>query len=181
MAFVFPILPSRGMDMKQGITGLLCFITIVVGAFCLSFQSALAQTDMGSAVASPIEHVISRAEKLRRLDIMLMVTGLRCRTTPDDFREDFEAFEAAHLAELNDAVRDLKQEIVLREGKAGVERSLDKLGVTMANQFGGGHPWLDCHALKQLAHELALTPGVGVLADAADLAFSETPRLADAH
>ena len=43
------------------------------------------------------------AEKLRRLDIMLMVTALRCRTTADNFQSDFADFEAAHLPELNDA------------------------------------------------------------------------------
>lgn len=153
----------------------------LVGFFGLALgfsQTAMAQGEMPQAFTIPAEHEISPAEKLRKLDIMLMVTGLRCRTTSDDFREDFQAFEATHLEELNAAVRDLRRQLAEHESKDGVERALDRLGVTMANQFGGGHPWLDCHALKELAHALATTQGVSVLRDAADLALGEAPKLA---
>ena len=33
-------------------------------------------------------NTLEDAEKLRKLDIMLMVTGLRCRTTADNFQAD---------------------------------------------------------------------------------------------
>lgn len=124
------------------------------------------------------EPAADMAEKLRKLDIMLMVTGLRCRTSADNFLEDFQAFEAAHMSELNAAARDLKTQIAAQEGKDAAERALDRIGVSMANQFGGGHPWLDCHALKELAHALAITQGTAVLRDAADLALGAGPRLA---
>lgn len=130
------------------------------------------------AANAPQERPASAAEKLRKLDIMLMVTGLRCRTSADNFLEDFQAFEAAHMPELNAAARDLKIQIARQEGKDAAERALDRIGVGMANQFGGGHPWLDCHALKELAHALAMTQGTAVLQDAADLALGAGPRLA---
>ena len=99
------------------------------------------------------------AEKLRRLDIMLMVTGLRCRTGEDNFQPDFQKFEAHHLAELNAANRQLKAEYIRSMGLAGADKALDRMSVVMANQYGNGHPWLGCHELKELAHDLADAPG----------------------
>ena len=45
----------------------------------------------------------SQAEKLRKLDIMLMVTGLRCRNTSDNFNREYGRFTSAHMSELNAA------------------------------------------------------------------------------
>ena len=61
---------------------------------------------------------MSDAEKMRRLDIMLLVTGLRCRTTADDFQPDFEAFETKHRRDLNVADRQLRAEFGTRSGTA---------------------------------------------------------------
>ena len=111
---------------------------------------------------------MSGAEKLRRLDIMLMVTALRCRTTADGFQADYEAFSSSHLDELNASARALTEELAARYGSAGATRALDRLSTTMANQYGQGHPWLGCHDLKQVAHDLALAQGAEVLDEAAD-------------
>ena len=45
-----------------------------------------------ASVAAVADGGMSDAEKIRRLDIMLMVTGLRCRDTEDDFQGDFSQF-----------------------------------------------------------------------------------------
>ena len=111
---------------------------------------------------------MSNAEKLKRLDIMLMVTGLRCRATADDFQADFAAFEARHMAAINAAQASLRAEMAARYGRAGAENALDRLSVSMANQFGNGHPWLGCHDLKGAAQELAREPGEAPLIAAAD-------------
>lgn len=120
------------------------------------------------------------AEKLRRLDIMLMVTGLRCRTTPDDFRADFAAFEAAHLSELNGAAAELRQGLVASAGVAGATRALDRISTGMANQYGQGHPWLDCAQLKTATRALANVRGRATLVEAAEqlLAPQATGQLA---
>ena len=111
---------------------------------------------------------MSSAEKIRRLDIMLMVTGLRCRATADDFQADFHAFEGRHMAEINAALDSLHGEMLARYGRAGADRELDRLSVSMANQFGNGHPWLGCHELKGAAQDLAQEPGAEPLIAAAD-------------
>lgn len=110
---------------------------------------------------------MSKAEKLRRLDIMLMVTGLRCRTTADNFQVDYRRFTTNHIGELNASARALKAELATSHG-AGAERALDRLSVTMANAYGQGHPWLNCNELKQVAQGLADARGEEPLVAAAD-------------
>ena len=120
------------------------------------------------------------AEKLRRLDIMLMVTGLRCRTTPDNFQPDYGRFTTNHIVELNEASDMLKAEMSARFGAAGANRALDRLSVTMANAYGQGHPWLDCAQLRQVASNLAEARGRAPLLAAADqlLAPTGVPQMA---
>lgn len=126
---------------------------------------------------------MSQAEKVRRLDIMLMVTGLRCRTTADNFTREYQRFTAAHLRELNAAGATLRAEFARRHGATGAVRALDRMSVTMANSYGGGHPWLNCAQLGVVARNLADARGPGVLVEAADqlLASNGSPQLALAN
>lgn len=122
------------------------------------------------------ETVDQSAEQLRRLDIMLMVTSLRCRTTVDDFQADYGDFTQEHLAELNEAARALKDGFVERYGDKGAALALDKISVIMANQYGAGHPWLNCHELRQVAQGLAHSHGRAPLVEAAEeLLATERP------
>ena len=111
---------------------------------------------------------VGQAEKIRRLDIMLMVTGLRCRTTKDNFQREYGRFTTNHIGELNAAARALKADYAVRLGPAKADRALDKLSVQMANQYGQGHPWLNCGQLKQVASTLADMRGLSPLVEAAD-------------
>jgi len=111
---------------------------------------------------------MSSAEKLRRLDIMLMVTGLRCRTTADNFQSDYGRFTSNHITELNAAAAELRQEMARTYGRAGAERALDRLSVTMANNYGQGHPWLNCAELKSVTRTLIDMRGTAPLIEAAD-------------
>lgn len=138
-----------------------------VAAIALAFSQAPALAEPGQA-ASRMGSGMGSAEKLRRLDIMLMVTSLRCRNGADDFQADFQDFEAHHIVELNGAMRRLKQEIAQTQGVVAAERAADRISVSMANQYGGGHPWLGCHDLKSVAHDLAQAPGESPLLAAAD-------------
>jgi len=132
--------------------------------------AAAALTIAGAMPAQAIAGASARseAEQLRKLDIMLMVTGLRCRTTAHDFRADFAAFEAAHLRDLNDAAAELRQGLVASAGVAGAARALDRISTGMANQYGQGHPWLDCAQLKQATKALTRVKGRAILVEAAD-------------
>ena len=111
---------------------------------------------------------MGQAEKIRRLDIMLMVTGLRCRTTANNFQREYGRFTTNHIGELNAAARELKADYAAKLGPAKADRALDKLSVQMANQYGQGHPWLNCGQLKQVASTLADMRGLQPLVEAAN-------------
>lgn len=127
------------------------------------------------AHAAPSASVGGEAEKLRRLDIMLMVTGLRCRTTADNFIDDYGQFTTRHMSELNEANRELRVELSGQYGKAGADKALDRISVVMANEYGGGHPWLSCAELRQVTKSLALVQGHDTLVEAAGQLLDRQP------
>ena len=94
---------------------------------------------MPSGVAVAADATVE-AERLRRMDIMLMVTGLRCRAPADNFR------------------------------------ALDKMRFAMANEYGGGRPWLSCHELRQVTKSLALVQGHDTLVEAASQLLERKPQ-----
>lgn len=119
---------------------------------------------------------MSQAEKLRRLDIMLMVTGLRCRKTADHFQPDYGRFTTRHIGALNAASDSLKGDLARRHGAKGANRALDRMSVQMANEYGQGHPWLSCGQLKQVARSLADMRGTAPLVEAADELLDTGPH-----
>lgn len=123
------------------------------------------------------------AEKLRRLDIMLMVTSLRCRATADNFSVEYGNFTTNHLAELNRASAELRADLSQRYGAAGSARALDRISTVMANNYGQGHPWLSCRDLKMVTGNLAIMRGNDTLVEAADQLLGEGggPELAYAR
>lgn len=141
-----------------------------------SSLAALAALAIGLIIATPAQAAtgpMSSAEKLRRLDIMLMVTGLRCRSTPDNFQADYGQFTTNQMRELNAAAAELKSDMARRHGVTGAQRALDRLSTTMANAYGQGHPWLNCGDLKLVAHNLASVRGRATLEEAADQLLSD--------
>ncbi len=134
-------------------------------------SSILAMTALAvGLVASNPAHAMagSGAEKLRRLDIMLMVTGLRCRSTPDNFTAEYGQFTTRHMTELNQANAELRDDLGARFGAARANRELDRLSTEMANQYGQGHPWLNCAELRSVTRDLAEVRGTDTLVEAAD-------------
>ena len=141
------------------------------GAIVAALAAAGLASAMPAQAASNAE-----AEKLRRLDIMLMVTSLRCRTTPDNFQGEFQRFEASHLRELNQAAGDLRDGLVAQYGVVGANRALDRISTGMANQYGQGHPWLGCAELKVTTRILANMQGREALVEAADQLLAPNDR-----
>lgn len=97
----------------------------------------------------------SDAAKLRKLEVMLMVTSLRCRSSAHDFRADYSQFSTTHSARLRTARADLTRGLAAQYGKNGSQRALDRLGVKMANAYGSGHPWMKCAELKREVQALS--------------------------
>ena len=117
----------------------------------------------------------ANAENIRKLDIMFMVTSLHCRNGGSDFQADYAAFTAAHLPTLNRATSVLRRELAYRHGEAGAVREMDRSDVSMANEFGEGHPWLSCHELRSIARDLAADRNPVRLSHAADELLATYP------
>ena len=129
--------------------------------------AAAAMTMLVSPMSASAEADLKTAENIRKLDIMLMVTSLRCRTGKDDFQAEYRKFSAAHLSTLNLASRQMRTSLQAKHGNKGAMRQLDRLSVGMANEYGQGHPWLECGELKKVAQGLAKERDPTRLADAA--------------
>lgn len=114
---------------------------------------------MGSLAAIPnvAQANTSESEQLRRLDIMLMVTSLRCRRGADDFQDDYYRFASRHVGTLRAASQDLSADYQRRHGTRAARRYMDTMSTSMANQYGLGHPWMGCAELGAAARNLADT------------------------
>ena len=139
-------------------------------------KTIAAAVTAGALMMTPTSAVAaSQDEQVRKLDIMLMVTSLRCRMGPDDFQPHYRKFSAAHLTTLNGAAKRLEAGLVARHGQKGAARALDRISVGMANQYGQGHPWLDCAELKEITEDLSKSKDPAVLAQAADELLGAAP------
>ncbi len=141
-------------------------------AAVLAAAAALAFVPQPAAAAVSPED----AGKLRQLDIMLMVTSLRCRFGADNFQADYETFATNQSPLMQDAFRSLQADYTARLGPARTRKALDSISVGMANQYGHGHPWLGCGELKAMAKELAGTHDARLLVATADEVLAASPR-----
>ncbi len=134
------------------------------------FAAGLAAFTMiaGTTSTPALAGDIASAEKLRKLDIMLMVTALRCRHSADGFQADYYNFSAKHNKSLNSAAHEMQSNLEREYGPAGAKRALDKLSVGMANRYGQGHPSMNCAQLKAATQELAQQGDYASLVAAAD-------------
>ena len=135
--------------------------------------AALAAVVLGAVAPAQASESLGDAEKLRRLDIMLMVTSLRCRTTADTFSAEYGQFTTSHLGALNRASDQLRADLAHRHGAVGSARALDRISTVMANAYGQGHPWLSCRELKMVTRDLSMMRGHAPLVEAADQLLGE--------
>lgn len=139
------------------------------------FAAALVAGSLAISVPAHASAPMSEAESLRKLDVMLMVTGLRCRAGADNFMSDYSNFVTRHRSTLGQANRELKAELARRYGSRGATNKLDQLSVHMANTYGRGHPWLSCSQLKQVARNLTNVTGRATLVEAANQVLAQRP------
>jgi len=148
----------------------------------IATSAAIAAAAVISA-STPAQAAGNASEQIRRLDIMLMVTALRCRNTADNFNAEYGQFTTSQMANLQAANAELKAGLTRQYGAAGANRQLDRISTTMANAYGLGHPWLSCKELKQVARDLSQVRGRATLAEAADqlLGAQNAPQYAYAR
>lgn len=107
------------------------------------------------------------AAKLRTLDVMLMVSSLRCRSGAEDFQADYGRFVDANRAELSKANHRILDDFAARMGAVRASAEMDRTSVRIANRYGQEGA-LGCHQLRLVAADLAATHEVAALEDAAE-------------
>ena len=112
------------------------------------------------------------AAKLRHLDVMLMVSSLRCRTGADDFQADYDRFVDHNRGALSAANHAMLDDLAGRLGAARASAEMDHLSVIMANRYGQG-TGVGCHELRMVAQDLGSTREPAALADAAEALVGE--------
>jgi len=142
--------------------------------------AALAVAATVALVPAPAQanETLAEAEKLQKLDIMLMVSSLVCRFGADNFQSDYSRFSTAHRGIMNEAGAALQRDMVARHGPAAGKKALDRVSVRMANEYGQGHPWMGCGELKATASRLADVRDRAALVSAADQLLGRPPVLA---
>ncbi len=166
---------------NTGTFGKQAFRGLAMAAAMAAAPAAMAQSSpqitMDTATLSvPGEYVspiIADAENIRSLNIMLMVTSLRCRTSGHDFRGEYDLFAAAHQQNLTEAHIHLTNNLVASHGEDGSHRALDRIGVAIANRYGDGHPTMGCSQLKEATLKLAMSQDRAELALMADQLLAE--------
>lgn len=98
------------------------------------------------------------AATIAKLNMMLMVTGLRCRNGADNFLPQYNKFVTSSNGVLGSQHTALKSYFAQTMGAKGAEGAFDRLVIDFANGYGAGHPTMGCSELKVIATDLASHP-----------------------
>jgi phage terminase large subunit-like protein len=95
------------------------------------------------------------AAKVSNLNMMMMVSALRCRNGADNFLKEYNHFVKQNNPVLGAQNTVLKAHFARINGANNAEAATDKFVITMANHYGGGHASMGCDDLKNLAQDLS--------------------------
>lgn len=95
------------------------------------------------------------AAKVANLNMMMMVSALRCRKGPDDFLNEYNRFVKNNNPVIGAQNAAVRSHFVRMQGTGGADAAMDKFVIGIANNYGGGHDSLGCTQLKNIATDLA--------------------------
>ena len=101
------------------------------------------------------DNAAQNAAKISNLNMMLMVTALRCRGGSDNFLAQYNDFVKTNNALLGSQNSIIRSQFAKTVGLKAAETALDKLTTGYANTYGAGHPYMGCHELKTMMSEVA--------------------------
>ena len=127
----------------------------------LAIAGAVAALAAPPAAAAPKPAAIGDdgSERVQRLDAMLKVTAMRCESRGEGFDTDYRTFSRQHRGDLDTAAQHMRSAYLHAYGAKNGQRALERMNLGMANQYGAGHPWLDCGQLRQVTQGLAIAIG----------------------
>ncbi len=121
----------------------------------LAALCALAAT----VIASPVQACWTNAEqdaaKVANLNMMMMVSALRCRKGPDDFLADYNRFVKNNNPVIGTQNAAVRSHFARISGAQSADAAMDKFIIGIANSYGGGHNRLGCSELKVVAQDLS--------------------------
>jgi hypothetical protein len=95
------------------------------------------------------------AAKVANLNMMMMVSALRCRNGQDNFLNEYNRFVRSNNAVLGAQNAIMKGRFARINGVKAAEGAMDKYVITLANHYGSGHESMGCAELKNLAGNLS--------------------------
>ena len=96
----------------------------------------------------------AKAASVANLNMMMMVTALRCRNGQHNFLADYNRFVRLNNPVIGANNAHVKARFARIVGGQGAERAMDKFTISLANHYGIGHESMGCAELKLLASEL---------------------------
>ncbi|MEZ5748701.1 MAG: hypothetical protein R3D83_02075 [Caenibius sp.] len=105
---------------------------------------------------------LRRAEKLQQLDVLLMISSLRCLQTGSDFTTAYDHFSEVYAPELREARSALEADYAARFGSRSAKFAVDR-SVTRLPTFGGKATHFDaCHesARSPCMHRIVCQAGL---------------------
>jgi hypothetical protein len=113
----------------------------------------------GMVLAQPAQacwsEVEVKAAGVANLNMMMMVTALRCRSGKDNFLPEYNRFVKSNNPVLGAQNAIIKARFARLNGAKGAEGAMDRFTIGLANHYGTGHASMGCSQLKSLAADLA--------------------------
>lgn len=110
-------------------------------------------------VANPAQACWTNAEqdaaKVANLNMLMMVSALRCRAGQDNFLAEYNRFVSLNNGAIGAQNAAVKAHFARTDGARAAEGAADRFIINIANHYGGGHRTLGCAELRQVAGELA--------------------------
>lgn len=110
-------------------------------------------------IASPAQACWTNAEqdaaKVANLNMMMMVSALRCRKGADDFLGDYNQFVKNNNAVIGSQNAAVRAHFARINGGGNADAAMDRFIIGIANSYGGGHDRLGCGELKVVAQDLS--------------------------
>jgi hypothetical protein len=97
------------------------------------------------------------AAKISSLNMLLMVSALRCRNGADNFLPEYNAFVKSNNSVLGSQNGLIRQQFSRSLGASRAELAADQLTVGFANHYGAGHETMGCSELKALTTDVSLS------------------------
>lgn len=116
---------------------------------------ALAAALMAHPAQACWTHAEQNAAKVANLNMMMMVSALRCRKGADDFLADYNRFVKNNNPVIGAQNATVRSHFARINGSGSADAAMDKFVIGIANHYGSGHDRLGCAQLKALASDLA--------------------------